>query len=238
MAFSRIPSSLRAEGWAGELERMEESDWLDLPPDEHALSETGGAMPPRAASGLGSRRNSNAPSGSFDDYGDDGGGLGDDGASQAEGGAMLPPMTEEDAEGGAERVAPFLVKLYEIVSSESLNQHITWSAAGDTLRIVDPAGFARDVLPRYFKHSNLRSFIRQLNMYGFCRGPTKGARVIEFFHERFCRGGRAHLKQVHALVRFSPGTEMTRWRVQPGYREGAQAGSARVQWDEAGVVSA
>lgn len=94
------------------------------------------------------------------------------------------------------RVAPFLVKLYEIVSSKSLDQHITWNAAGDTLRIVDPATFARDVLPLYFKHNNLRSFIRQLNMYGFYRGPTKGTRVIEFFHERFCRGGRAQLKHI------------------------------------------
>mmetsp|Transcript_9487 Transcript_9487/g.22802 ORF Transcript_9487/g.22802 Transcript_9487/m.22802 type:complete len:247 (+) Transcript_9487:1-741(+) len=158
--------------------RMDDDDWY-LPDDE--------ALLPCATMLSDGRSGQPSASFGFDD---------DDGASVAEGGAMLLPLTVEDAEGGGDRVAPFLVKLYEIVSSESLDQHVSWSAAGDTLRIVDPASFARDVLPLYFKHSNLRSFIRQLNMYGFCRGPTKGSRVIEFFHERFCRGGRAHLRQI------------------------------------------
>ena len=117
---------------------------------------------------------------------------------------------EECGEG---RVAPFLVKLYEIVSSKALDEHIAWNPAGDTIRIVDPAAFARDVLPLYFKHNNLRSFIRQLNMYGFYRGPTKGTRVIEFFHEKFCRGGRAqlrHIKRCHVTkVRSKAGSKST-----------------------------
>lgn len=96
----------------------------------------------------------------------------------------------------SDRVAPFLLKLYEIVNMPDLDHHICWKESGDAFRIVDPSAFASEVLPLYFKHNNLRSFIRQCNMYGFYRAPSKGGKAIEFYHEKFMRAGRAKLKEI------------------------------------------
>jgi hypothetical protein len=77
----------------------------------------------------------------------------------------------EDSNGSLEvdKVAPFLLKLYEIVSSPVSDDLVCWSEHGETFKIVNRTKFAGDVLPLYFKHDNLRSFIRQLNIYGFQR---------------------------------------------------------------------
>ncbi|KAI8145465.1 HSF-type DNA-binding-domain-containing protein, partial [Fennellomyces sp. T-0311] len=40
---------------------------------------------------------------------------------------------------------------------------ISWSSCGEFFRIYDSDEFARAVLPRYFRHSNWTSFVRQLN---------------------------------------------------------------------------
>ena len=49
-------------------------------------------------------------------------------------------------------------------------------------RIIKLAEFARDVLPRYFRHSNYASFMRQVNGWGF-RRLYFGRDQQSYFHE-------------------------------------------------------
>ena len=53
----------------------------------------------------------------------------------------------------------------------------------------------QDVLPLYFKHDNLRSFIRQLNIYGFQRVPITWAYNHHFV--AWLKGKHATMIQTH-----------------------------------------
>ncbi|RKP12127.1 HSF-type DNA-binding-domain-containing protein [Piptocephalis cylindrospora] len=44
---------------------------------------------------------------------------------------------------------------------------VGWTAQGDSFVVYEPNTFERTLLPRYFRHANLASFVRQLNKYDF-----------------------------------------------------------------------
>lgn len=65
----------------------------------------------------------------------------------------------------------FLNKLRSMVDDPNTDEFIRWSAAGDTFLVPNHVRFGEEVLPRFFKHNNFSSFVRQLNMYGFHKVP-------------------------------------------------------------------
>ncbi|XP_076358385.1 heat shock factor protein-like isoform X2 [Tachypleus tridentatus] len=91
-------------------------------------------------------------------------------------------------------VPGFLIKLWKLVDDPSCDDLITWSADGTSFIITNQAQFAKDLLPKYFKHNNMASFIRQLNMYGFRKrtslehGSLRAEKdELEFYHRFFLK---------------------------------------------------
>ena len=107
-------------------------------------------------------------------------------------------MLGGDAGLQGQSMAPFLTKLFQIVSNLATDQAIIWTPKGDSFVITDPETFARDILPTYFKHNNIRSFIRQLNTYGFRKRTniSSSDEHLEFFHEKFRRDEPNLLTQI------------------------------------------
>ena len=84
---------------------------------------------------------------------------------------------------------------------------ICWSDEGKSFIIRNQTEFAKLMLPHYYKHANMASFVRQLNMYDFHKvmnvevGGLKAEREeVEFAHPYFERGQEHLLEQIKRKV--------------------------------------
>eukprot|EP01116_Phalansterium_solitarium_P021532 TRINITY_DN6731_c0_g1_i4.p1 TRINITY_DN6731_c0_g1~~TRINITY_DN6731_c0_g1_i4.p1 ORF type:complete len:429 (-),score=114.77 TRINITY_DN6731_c0_g1_i4:97-1383(-) len=89
--------------------------------------------------------------------------------------------------------APFVVKTFQLLHDSRNRNVISWSPNRDSFIVHNPVEFASEVLPKYFKHNNFCSFIRQLNTYGFKKLET---REWEFKHELFSESTSKLLSQI------------------------------------------
>uniref|UniRef100_A0A8B9LI93 Heat shock transcription factor 4 n=1 Tax=Astyanax mexicanus TaxID=7994 RepID=A0A8B9LI93_ASTMX len=114
--------------------------------------------------------------------------------------------------GYASNVPAFLTKLWTLVEDPETNHLICWSTTGTSFHVFDQGRFAKEVLPKYFKHNNMASFVRQLNMYGFRKvvnieqsGLVKPERDdTEFQHLYFLQGHEhllEHIKRKVSIVK-------------------------------------
>lgn len=60
----------------------------------------------------------------------------------------------------------FIHKLYSMLEDKSIQHLISWSNTNESF-VMSPSNEFSKVLAQYFKHTNISSFVRQLNMYGF-----------------------------------------------------------------------
>ncbi|XP_074541740.1 heat shock factor protein 2 [Halichoeres trimaculatus] len=105
-------------------------------------------------------------------------------------------------------VPAFLTKLWTLVEDENTNEFICWSQEGNSFLVLDEQHFAKEILPKFFKHNNMASFIRQLNMYGFRKvmhidtGMVKQEKdgPVEFQHPYFKHGQDDLLEHIKRKV--------------------------------------
>lgn len=74
-------------------------------------------------------------------------------------------LENDSLESHSKNLNRFIAKAYRIINSDEPTA--CWVQGGKSFLIVDPKKFSKTVLPKYFKHSNFSSFVRQLNFYGF-----------------------------------------------------------------------
>lgn len=88
-----------------------------------------------------------------------------------------------------------------MVNDPATDHLIRWTEDGTSFIVPSSEKFGKELLPRFFKHSNFGSFVRQLNMYGFHKVPhlqqgvlklddddeKEKAEILEFQNDNFQR---------------------------------------------------
>ncbi|GAA5953943.1 hypothetical protein JCM21900_003061 [Sporobolomyces salmonicolor] len=67
---------------------------------------------------------------------------------------------------------PFISKLTYLLEHQEYQPWVRWDASGNYILIAHTKPHLLDILARYFRHTTIASFVRQLNIYGFKRATT------------------------------------------------------------------
>ncbi|RDA86475.1 hypothetical protein CP532_3587 [Ophiocordyceps camponoti-leonardi (nom. inval.)] len=156
-----------------------------------------------------------------------------------------PPSSSSSASAAAAAAAAaqpkivqtaFIHKLYNMLEDSSIQHLISWSANAESF-VMSPSPDFSKVLSQYFKHTNISSFVRQLNMYGFHKERdvfhtgNPDTTLWEFKHGNgnFKRGDLSSLREIkrrasrHALVH-----RESSYTKQPQAQQGATTDPAQM----------
>ena len=90
----------------------------------------------------------------------------------------------------------FIHRLYDILEDASYSHIVSWTTEGDGIHIKDCDLFMEQIVPKYFKHSKISSFFRQMNMYYFKLVKSIKPNGKLFTNPQFIRGKRELLNQI------------------------------------------
>ncbi|PVH15371.1 uncharacterized protein CXQ87_003210 [Candidozyma duobushaemuli] len=79
---------------------------------------------------------------------------------------MITGKKKKEASGPKVKPA-FVMKVWSMVNDPENQEYIRWNDDGLTFQVYHREEFMKSILPKYFKHNNFASFVRQLNMYGW-----------------------------------------------------------------------
>lgn len=131
------------------------------------------------------------------------------------------PSSIMSSSSGPMQTPPFLTKLYELVNDPQTNQLVSWTdEKGLSFTVHKPSEFGHDVLPKYFKHNNFSSFVRQLNQYGFHKqNPDRWM----FGHDSFRRQNPELLKNITRRRPKQQPSSSSQAVISPGQTLGSKA---------------
>lgn len=131
------------------------------------------------------------------------GGVG--GVSRA-GQPLLTSAKKKKAPAVSRQPPAFIQKMWLMVNDPENNHYIRWSKDGESFYVAHREEFMKTILPKYFKHNNFASFVRQLNMYGWhkvqdvtsglLRDDRNPEEVLQFKNALFLRGREDLLESI------------------------------------------